>query len=161
MAPSTPLRVSSSASANTPTVEPWSRSTVDRFAGHNSLYKKDAAGSTTPRKTPNAKHNTSTPGVDRYALPNERVHTTPSKPNATFASTTDRFALPGSHVVPTAAPGVGTYQPADLQAARVRGADVVLGDLITHVDGEPGVPRVELPSRPGRGCGLSPPPGAS
>ena len=54
--------------------------------------------------------------------------------------------------------------PADragLQAARVRGADVVLGDLITHVDGEPGVPRVELPSRPGRGCGLSSPPGAS
>ena len=119
---STPLRPSSAATANTPThLEPWSRSTTDRFGGYGSQYAKEAG---TPRpKTPSAKRTSATtPGVDRYAAPNERT-TTPSKPklNAAFASTTDRFTLPGSHVAVTVAPGVGTYQPSE-QAARVRGA---------------------------------------
>ena len=109
-APSTPLRKSTSANANTP--EPWSRSTTKRFDGPESIYSK-TPNATTPRggaKTPKRTSNT-TPGVDRYAAPNERVinDSTPVKPNAIFASTTDRFTLPGAYVAPTAAPAVGTY----------------------------------------------------
>ena len=121
MAPSTPLRKSTSANHNTPTVEPWSRSTSKRFDGPESIYSKTPTA-TTPRggaKTPKRTSNT-TPGVDRYAAPNERADDpTPVKPNAIFASTTDRFTLPGAYVAPTAAPAVGTYNVQ--QAARVRG----------------------------------------
>jgi len=67
--------------------------------------------------------------------------------------------LPGVLVVEVV--GGSPADRAGLQAARVRGAEVVLGDLITHVNGEPEARRVGLPSRPGRGCCLSPPPGAS
>ena len=43
--------------------------------------------------------------------------------DASYASATDRFALPGAVYAPTAAPGVGTYDPSDeLQAMRVLGA---------------------------------------
>ena len=123
--PSTPQRgtpLRNSTSTNTPTVQPWSRTTSKRFEGSESIYPKTPTANT-PRggaKTPKRVSN-HTPGVDRYATPDERARdTTPAKPNAVFASTTDRFTEPGGHVTVSAAPAVGTYKPVE-QTARVRG----------------------------------------
>ena len=122
MAPTTPLRSKSNATANLKSPEPWSRSTPQRFGGYGSHYKKNLAG--TPGESPRGTKHSTSAANERFATPDERVNLTPGravKPSASFVSATDRFCLPSSHVVATAAPGVGTYD-AKKEEARVRGA---------------------------------------
>ena len=110
-------------------VAPWSLSKVDRFSGHNSLYKpatpsaQQASGAkeTTPRKTPSKQM----PAADeRYATVAERVINAPTSsvtPTAAYLSVTDRFTVAGGVYTQEPTPGVGSYDTSKLEA-RVTGA---------------------------------------